>query len=85
MPFKGPSNIPAELIFACECQLDKQEPWEVLDTATDLSVHFLVVSLTTVIYPFAPLLFLAQLVSSIWNSTKERLEVNIENDLKKMI
>ena len=65
MPFKGPSNIPAELIFACECQLDKQEPWEVLDTATDLSVHFLVVSLTTVIYPFAPLLFLAQLVSSI--------------------
>ena len=37
----------------------RQEPWEVLDTATDLSVHFLVVSLTTVIYPFAPLLFLA--------------------------
>ena len=57
----GPSNICAELIFACECQLDKQEPWEVLDTATDLSVHFLVVSITTVIYPFAPLLFLAQL------------------------
>ncbi|CAK8985124.1 Endothelin-converting enzyme 2 [Durusdinium trenchii] len=58
----GPSNMPAELIFACECQLDKQDPWEVLDTATDLSVHFLVVSLTTVIYPFAPVLFLMHLL-----------------------
>ncbi|CAJ1434009.1 unnamed protein product [Effrenium voratum] len=58
----GPSSLPAELTYACECQLDKQEPWDVLDTATDLSVHFLVVSLTTVIYPFAPLLFLAHLL-----------------------
>eukprot|EP00439_Symbiodinium_sp_Y106_P073457 s1627_g13.t2 len=58
----GPSNLPKELTAACECQLDKQEPWDVLDTATDLSVHFLVTSLTTVIYPFAPLLFLAHLV-----------------------
>jgi len=45
----------------CEVLLDKQDPWDVLDSANDLSVHFLVTSLTTVIYPFAPLLFLAHL------------------------
>ncbi|CAE8594927.1 unnamed protein product [Polarella glacialis] len=58
----GPSALPEEVVSACELQMDKQDPWDVLDTANDLSVHFLVTSLTTVIYPFAPLLFLAQLL-----------------------
>eukprot|EP00440_Ansanella_granifera_P011782 gb/GFBE01012799.1/.p1 GENE.gb/GFBE01012799.1/~~gb/GFBE01012799.1/.p1 ORF type:complete len:1127 (+),score=187.65 gb/GFBE01012799.1/:1-3381(+) len=58
----GPSALPEAVASACEKQLDKQDPWDVLDTAVDLSVHFLVTSLTTVIYPFAPLLFLAQLL-----------------------
>lgn len=57
----GPSQLPEEMTAACEVLLDKQDPWDVLDTANDLSVHFLVTSLTTVIYPFSPLLFLAHL------------------------
>jgi len=58
----GPSALPEEVTAACELQLDKEEPWDLLESANDLSVHFLVTSLTTVIYPFAPPLLLAHLL-----------------------
>jgi len=58
----GPMGFTEEMLASCELQLDMQDPWDVLETANDLSVHFLVTSLTTVIYPFAPLLFVAHLL-----------------------
>lgn len=55
-------KLPPAMIEACEFQLELGEPWNVLDSVNDLSVNFFVTSCTTVVYPFAPFLFLANLI-----------------------
>lgn len=60
--WQGKSKLPKKVAKACEYQLDKQDPWDVLDSVSDLSVAFFVTSFTTVIYPFAPVLFLAHVL-----------------------
>eukprot|EP00929_Paragymnodinium_shiwhaense_P094880 TRINITY_DN5571_c0_g2_i2.p1 TRINITY_DN5571_c0_g2~~TRINITY_DN5571_c0_g2_i2.p1 ORF type:complete len:1110 (-),score=246.35 TRINITY_DN5571_c0_g2_i2:410-3739(-) len=59
--YSGPSGLPETVLDHCELLLDRQDPWDVLESANFLSVHFLVTSVTMVVYPFAPLLFTAHL------------------------